>query len=133
MKQLHHLCIQTDEYEASVKFYTEILGFTLMKESAGFHGRDYNTWLKLDDLWIELQTGKAGEHLLDCQSSTKGLAHFSFVVDDVVAEYNRLKRMSFDRFKTKNGQAVYEVEKGRLLKLVAPEGTIVELRENSEI
>ena len=29
----HHICVQTPCYEESIKFYTEILGFEVIKES----------------------------------------------------------------------------------------------------
>ncbi|MBN2222111.1 MAG: VOC family protein, partial [Vallitaleaceae bacterium] len=31
--RLHHICIQTNQYEESKKFYMEVLGFTLLKET----------------------------------------------------------------------------------------------------
>jgi len=46
IKSLHHVCIQTEDYQESLKFYTDVLGFELVSETANFHGRDYNTWLK---------------------------------------------------------------------------------------
>jgi glyoxylase I family protein len=46
IKLLHHVCIQTEDYQESLKFYTNILGFELVAETANFHGRDYNTWLR---------------------------------------------------------------------------------------
>lgn len=56
--KIHHICIQTNTYEESKKFYMDILGFELVKETPNFHERDYNTWLDLNGFMIELQTGK---------------------------------------------------------------------------
>lgn len=58
---VHHLCIQTNSYLETIEFYTKALGFEVVQESPNFRGRDFNTWLKLGDFYIEFQTGKQGE------------------------------------------------------------------------
>ncbi len=35
---VHHLCIQTNTYLETLKFYTEGLGFKLVQETPNFHG-----------------------------------------------------------------------------------------------
>ena len=39
----------------------------------------------------------------------------------------------YDHFRRKNGHAVYEVLGSKLCKVVAPEGTIIELRDTAEL
>lgn len=129
MKQLHHLCIQTDTYDASLDFYRRIFEFEIVKETPGFHGRFYNTWLRHGSLMIELQTHKADEVLNAFSESNRGLVHFCFIVDDIEREYARIKQLGYDQFKQKNGADIYEVEGGKLFKVIAPEGTIIELRD----
>ena len=46
IKILHHVCIQTDKYKESLDFYTNVLGFKVIRESKDFHTRDY-----LDKIW----------------------------------------------------------------------------------
>ncbi len=58
MYSMHHICIQTDNYEASKEFYVNILGFEVMLETPNFHERDFNTWLIQGETRIELQTNK---------------------------------------------------------------------------
>ena len=130
---LHHLCIQTDQYKASLKFYTEILGFEMIKETPDFHNRYYNSWLKKNALLIELQTNKKDEMLYEFDKKNKGIVHIGVVVDDLMGEYRRIKELGFDRFLKKLDQDVYVVENGKLFKIVAPEGTIIEFRDHSEI
>ena len=36
IKMMHHVCIQTSNYRESLKFYTEILGFEIVKETKNF-------------------------------------------------------------------------------------------------
>ncbi len=129
IKSLHHVCIQTEEYQESLKFYTNILGFELVSETANFHGRDYNTWLKCGTFMIELQTAKKSEKLNRCSLNNTGMVHMCFKVDDVNQELDKLSKSGFKNFMVKNGAILYKVENGYLFKIKAPEGTIIEFRD----
>ncbi|MFD3446238.1 VOC family protein [Microbacteriaceae bacterium 4G12] len=129
---VHHLCIQTNSYAKTLKFYTEGLGFKLVQESPDFHGRDFNTWIQLGDFYIELQTGKFNEILVDGNTNSQGLTHFCLWVEDLNAEVTRLRKLGIE-FIMKNNEYIYHVENGYLCKVKAPEGTIVELRDNRGI
>ncbi len=128
--KFHHLCVQTDNYKESLNFYINILGFDLIQETPNFHNRGYNTWLKLNDIYIELQTNKKGEQLIENNKNIKGLAHFCFWVDDINKKYNEIKHLGFDNFSSKNDSDIYQVTSGKLFKIIAPEGTIIEFRDN---
>ena len=110
IKMLHHVCIQTDKYKESLDFYTNVLGFKVIRESKDFHTRDYNTWIKFGEFMIELQTAKSNDTLHKWSSSNAGPVHLGFLVDDVQKEYDRIKNLGYTDFKLKNGQIVYEVE-----------------------
>lgn len=129
IKMMHHVCIQTEKYKESLEFYTEILGFELVQETAGFHNRDFNTWLKLGAFMIELQTPKKGNKLNPWSSVNAGIVHMCFEVDSVKEEYTRIKNLGYKNFKVKNGEEVYKVEDGYLFKVKAPEGTEIEFRD----
>lgn len=131
MKQIHHICIQTPDYAASKSFY-ETLGFELVQESPNFHTRDFNSWLKLGDFYIELQTAKIDETLQDYSKHAAGPVHFALYVDDLKAEVARLEQLGVT-FLPKHGGNIYFVVDGHLSKLKAPEGTIIELRDTFEI
>ena len=45
----------------------------------------------------------------------------------------RILAAGYDHFRRKNGHAVYEVLGSKLCKVVAPEGTIIELRNTAEL
>lgn len=128
---VHHLCIQTNSYLETIEFYTKALGFEIVQESPNFHGREYNTWLKLGTFYIELQTGKQGEMLSKANLNSEGLVHVCIWVEDLEYEVERLQRMSIS-FLHKNEEIIYHVGNGELCKLIAPEGTIIELRNNKE-
>ena len=129
IKMIHHICIQTENYKESLDFYTRILEFKIVKESKNFHNREYNTWLKLDNFMIELQTPKNGDEFSKWSSLNSGPVHVGFLVDNVENEYERIKKLGYDNFKTKNGEIIYKVEGESLFKIKAPEGTEIEIRD----
>ena len=133
IKSLHHVCIQTENYRESKMFYTEILGFKIIKETPNFHGREYNTWLKLGEIMIELQTAKVSTNLNKWSSLNEGPVHISFLVENVQNAYKEIKSKGYNDFKIKNKEEIYKVEDGYLFKVKAPEGTEIEVRDNQEI
>lgn len=129
VKYVHHVCIQTENYEASLDFYTRILGFEVVSETTNFHGREYNTWLKLDKFMIELQTHKEGDNFNKWSSLNSGPVHIAFMVDNVEQEYEKIKSLGYSDFKLKDGKVVYKVLGESLFKIKAPEGTEIEMRD----
>lgn len=129
MRSIHHVCIQTSDYGASLDFYKRVLGFNVVIETPDFHGRDYNTWLKQGEFMIELQTPKAGDALEEWSSRNAGPVHLGFIVDDARAEYERIKGLGYMNFKKKDGEEFYRVKGKALFKIKAPEGTEIEIRD----
>ncbi|MBX4263069.1 VOC family protein [Clostridium estertheticum] len=129
IKMMHHVCIQTEKYEESFQFYTKVLEFELVTETADFHKRAFNTWLRLGTFMIELQTGKKGDKLKKWSSLDQGIVHMCFLVDNVQQEFDRIKKLGYTNFKIKNGEEIYKVEGGYLFKIKAPEGTEIEIRD----
>lgn len=128
---IHHICIQTNTYERSFEFYTKVLGFKLEKETKNFHGRAFNTWLSLGDFMIELQTGKNNNNLGKWSKENEGIVHMCLMVENVHETYEALKRIGYSNFKIKNGKVIYQVDKGYLFKVKAPEGTEIEIRDSN--
>ena len=133
IKKIHHVCIQTNRYEDSLRFYLDILEFQIIKETPDFHGRQYNTWISLGDFMVELQTPKHGEEFNSFDKENEGIAHICFYVEDIEKEYDRIVSLGWSDFAMKNGSKVYSVEGGKLFKVIAPEGTIIEVRDNEVI
>lgn len=129
----HHICIQTDNYQASLDFYVHLLGFKIIKEEANFHTRDYNTWLQAYGMMIELQTPKKETKFHQWSKLNSGPVHIAFAVANVAEAYQFLKQKGYDDFKIKNGKEMYEVKGGLLFKVKAPEGTEIEIRDNDPI
>lgn len=128
-KAMHHVCIQTGDYAASLDFYTRLLGFEIVRETGGFHGRAWNAWLRLGEMMIELQTAKAGEQLQAWSARASGPVHIGFMVRDAEQTYRFFKQQGHTAFKCKAGQELYRVEGEYLFKAIAPEGTEIEIRD----
>lgn len=133
IKSIHHVCIQTSNYKESLEFYTKILGFEVVQETKDFHGRDFNTWLKLGEFMIELQTNKKEDAFIKWNKLNEGIVHMCFLVDNVNEEFDRIKSLGYDNFRIKNNEIIYKVEDSFLFKIKAPEGTEIEIRDKSEI
>ena len=129
IKHVHHVCIQTEKYSESLDFYTKILGFEIISEMQNFHSRAFNTWLKSGNFMIELQTAKKGDILNNWSNKNEGIVHLCFLVDNVENEYDRITSLGYNNFKLKNNKVIYEVEGEKLLKIKAPEGTEIEMRD----
>ena len=102
IKMIHHICIQTESYKESLNFYKDILGFKVINETKNFHGREYNTWLKLYNFMIELQTPKRNDNFNKWSNLNAGPVHMGFIVDNVEDEYERIRNLGYTDFKVKN-------------------------------
>jgi len=91
IKAIHHIAILTDDYERSKRFYTEVLGFEIIRE----------TYRKERDSY-KLDLSIAGEYQVELFSfpdyrergsypEAKGLRHLAFAVDDVDAAAAELR------------------------------------------
>ena len=104
--RIHHICIQTNCYQESKMFYTNVLGFKQIQETKGFHGREYNTWLELNGFMIELQTGK--DTLEKYNKEAEGIAHFALYENNLEEFVSKIKGLENVRFKKKDNGIVIE-------------------------
>lgn len=135
LRMVHHICMDTHCYSDSLSFYCEILGFRIVKEEAALYGRSFNTWLKRGDILIELQSlkkkpfwGKFRSILLQ-NPHKSGINHVCFIVDSIEKEINRIQKKGYSQFKQKDDAIVYLLGRQKHCKIVAPEGTVIEFRE----
>jgi glyoxylase I family protein len=88
---IHHIAILTDDYEKSKRFYTEVLGFEVIRESYRAERKSYKLDLAIGGVYqIELFSfpdfRERGSY-----PEAKGLRHLAFAVDDVDAAAAELK------------------------------------------
>lgn len=83
IKRIHHVAILTDRYDESKKFYTEVLGFTIIDETYRKERDSYKLDLAIDgEYCIELFSFPEYKERNSFPES-KGLRHLAFAVDDV--------------------------------------------------
>jgi len=91
IKAIHHIAILTDDYARSKAFYTEVLGFTVIKETYRSERSSY-----------KLDLAIAGQYQIELFSfpdfrerasypEAKGLRHLAFAVDNVEAAAEELR------------------------------------------
>lgn len=90
IRSIHHIAILTDDYEKSKWFYTDVLGFEVIRE----------TWRAERNSW-KLDLAIAGLYQIELFSfpdfrergsypEAKGLRHLAFAVEDVAAAASEL-------------------------------------------
>lgn len=85
IRGIHHIAILTDKYEISKKFYTDILGFKILKETYRAERNSYKLDLEINGNYqIELFSFPDYRERASYPEA-KGLRHLAFEVDDLEA------------------------------------------------
>ena len=91
IKGVHHIAIIVGDYEVSKRFYTEILGFTIIKETYRVDRKSYKLDLAIDGLYqVELFSFPENRERASYPES-KGLRHLAFAVENVEAAASELR------------------------------------------
>ena len=127
INKIHHVAILTDRYEESKRFYTDLLGFTIINETYREQRDSYKLDLAINGQYcIELFSFPEYKERNNFPES-KGLRHLAFAVDDVE------KWIDFLRSKTVNVQDVRidEITLKKFTFFYDPNGQPLELYEES--
>ena len=122
---IHHLCVQTADLEASLRFYRDLIGFQVTDRETCDFG-EY-AMLKLGESRLELiQPKQADETSFGSQGA---LAHFGLAVTGIDEVCETLKQKGV-RFETE-APARYEQPMGgfRAISLTGPAGEAINLYE----
>jgi glyoxylase I family protein len=83
LRAIHHIAIICSSYEASKRFYTEVLGFTVVGEYYRAERDSYKLDLALDDTYtLELFSFPKPPARMSGPEAC-GLRHLAFAVDDI--------------------------------------------------
>jgi glyoxylase I family protein len=83
IKSVHHIAIITDDYATSKKFYTEILGFEIIREVYRKDRDSYKLDLSVNGTYqVELFSFPSARER-GSYPEAKGLRHLAFAVDDI--------------------------------------------------
>ena len=91
IKGVHHIAIITGDYERSKRFYTEILGFTIIKETYRAERKSYKLDLAVNGVY-QIELFSFPDHLERASfPEAKGLRHLAFAVENVDAAASELR------------------------------------------
>lgn len=86
IKKIHHVAIIVSDYEKSKNFYTNILGFKILKETYRKERKSYKLDLKINEVYqIELFSFPNPPKRVN-NPEARGLRHLAFEVDDIEDE-----------------------------------------------
>lgn len=96
IKKIHHVAIIASDYEKSKYFYTEILGFKILKETYRAKRDSYKLDLMIDgEYQIELFSFANPPKRLTNPEAT-GLRHLAFEVENIEASVKYLKEKNIE-------------------------------------
>lgn len=92
LNKVHHIAIIASDYQRSLKFYTDVLGLTVISEHYRAERDSFKTDLALDGEYIiELFSFPDPPPRLSYPEAT-GLRHLAFEVDDIESAVSELDR-----------------------------------------
>lgn len=92
INRIHHIAIICGDYDRSKKFYTEILGFKIIKEIYREERRSYKLDLSLNGHYIVELFSFPGPPARPSRPEATGLRHIAFAVenlDDCIIELRK--------------------------------------------
>lgn len=129
--RLHHVAIQTANFDRAFQFYTELLDLTVVKPPFNFKNKRIMAWLTAGNALIELYSVKKGTQPQPYNDQRVGADHIAFAVDDLDAILERLKENKITILK---GPFIPPGDKNqaRVVFIEGPDGEEVELTELKE-
>lgn len=96
IERVHHIAIIVSDYEKSKKFYTEILGFRILKETYREERKSYKLDLEINGVYqIELFSFPNPPKRLNNPEAV-GLRHLAFEVKNLEKEIKNLERVGVE-------------------------------------
>ncbi|MEP7277688.1 MAG: VOC family protein [Bacteroidota bacterium] len=126
LKGIHHIAIICSNYELSKKFYTEILGLEIIKETHRVARQSYKLDLKLNDRYQVELFSLPHPPPRPSQPEACGLRHLAFDVDDIEDAIATLH----NRGVLTEPVRVDEITNKRFTFFADPDGLPLELYEN---
>ena len=92
LESVHHIAIICSNYELSKKFYIDVLGFTIVKETYRTNRDSYKLDLALNNLYIIELFSFPHPPARPSGPEATGLRHLAFSVEDIVASIASLEQ-----------------------------------------
>jgi len=92
LKNIHHIAIICSDYEVSKKFYTEVLGLTIIQEIYRSERQSYKLDLALNDNYVIELFSFPNPPKRVSRPEASGLRHLAFAVDNLEVIINHLNK-----------------------------------------
>lgn len=92
LKNIHHIAIICSNYEVSKKFYTEVLGLTIIQEIYRAERQSYKLDLALNGNYIIELFSFPNPPKRVSRPEASGLRHLAFAVDNLEVTINHLNQ-----------------------------------------
>jgi glyoxylase I family protein len=90
---IHHIAIICSDYSASRKFYTEVLGFGIIRENFRSERNSYKLDLRLGDQYVIELFSFPNPPQRSSRPEACGLRHLALAVDDLEGAIQDLNKM----------------------------------------
>lgn len=125
LNKVHHIAVICSDYQRSLDFYTQVLGFRILAEHYRKERQSYKTDLALGDEYvIELFTFPSPPRRATHPEAT-GLRHLAFEVENLEGEVRELNRLGIAHEEVRTDEFTGK----RFLFLQDPDGLPIELYE----
>ena len=92
LKNIHHIAIICSDYEVSKKFYTEVLGLTIIQEIYRSERQSYKLDLALNGNYVIELFSFPNPPKRASRPEASGLRHLAFAVDNLEVIINHLNQ-----------------------------------------
>jgi glyoxylase I family protein len=96
LKTVHHIAVICSDFEKSKNFYTNILGFTIIREIYRAERNSYKLDLALNNVFTIELFSFPHPPARPSQPESCGLRHLAFAVDNIEAAIQTLKMKGVD-------------------------------------
>lgn len=125
LNKIHHIAVICSDYQRSLDFYTQVLGFRILAEHYRKERQSYKTDLALGDEYvIELFSFPSPPRRATHPEAT-GLRHLAFEVENLEGEVRELNRLGIAHEEVRTDEFTGK----RFLFLQDPDGLPIELYE----
>ncbi|MBR3390130.1 MAG: VOC family protein [Prevotella sp.] len=125
LNKVHHIAVICSDYQRSLDFYTQVLGFRILAEHYRKERQSYKTDLALGDKYvIELFSFPSPPRRATHPEAT-GLRHLAFEVENLEGEVRELNRLGIAHEEVRTDEFTGK----RFLFLQDPDGLPIELYE----
>lgn len=125
LNKVHHIAVICSDYQRSLDFYTQVLGFRILAEHYRKERQSYKTDLALGDEYvIELFSFPSPPRRATHPEAT-GLRHLAFEVENLEEEVRELNRLGIAHEEVRTDEFTGK----RFLFLQDPDGLPIELYE----